>query len=354
MIINDITRMQKKQKLSVSSVQIMTAAIQHLCSMNDVILNWKKIRKFIKTDVPKHKDDEYSDDDIRKLLEISDLRTKTIFLVFASTGIRVDALHDIKLRNLTKIDNYNLYKIVAYGEFKEEYFTFTTPECTAIIDSYLEYRKRSGEILTPNSYLIREVFDNNDIKQVKEQSRQVSTSTISKIVQNHLVKAGIRTPFPKDIKNKKGARHPKAQDHAFRKHFETRLLNSDVNVIKMKMLMGHDIGLEESYLRPNEKELLTEYLKAVNALTINEENRLKEKVTELEQKQSEIQLLKYQFAMKEKQHEMKEKRYETEIQEVNDKVGRIIRKLTNTEDDEQPMDDFNPKRLFWGNKAIDK
>ena len=58
--------------------------------------------------------------------------------------------------------------------------------------------------------------------------------------------------------------------------------------------------------------------------------------------------------MKEKQHEMKEKRYETEIQEVNDKVGRIIRKLTNTEDDEQPMDDFNPKRLFWGNKAIDK
>ena len=90
---------------------------------------------------------------------------------------------------------------MAYGEFKEEYFTFTTPECTScMIHSYLDYRKRSGELLNPNSYLIREVFDNNDIKQVKEQSRQVSTSTISKIVQNHLVKAGIRTPFSEDKK----------------------------------------------------------------------------------------------------------------------------------------------------------
>ena len=57
-------------------------------------------------------------------------------------------------------------------------FVFTTPECTAMIDSYLEYRKRSGELLNPNSYLIREAFDNNDIRQVKELSRPVATSTL--------------------------------------------------------------------------------------------------------------------------------------------------------------------------------
>ena len=48
MIINEIINMQQKRKLSVSTPQIMTAAIQHLCSMNDVILNWNKIRRFIK------------------------------------------------------------------------------------------------------------------------------------------------------------------------------------------------------------------------------------------------------------------------------------------------------------------
>ena len=137
MIINDIINMQQKRKLSVSTPQIMTATIQLLCSMNDVTLNWKKIRRFIRTDIAKNPDEAYSHEDIRKLLEISDLRMKAVFLILASTGIRIDALHDIKLRNIKKIESQNLYKIVIYEGFKEQYFVFTTPECAAIIDSYL-------------------------------------------------------------------------------------------------------------------------------------------------------------------------------------------------------------------------
>ena len=118
---------------------------------------------------------------------------KAVFLVLASTGIRIDALHDIRLRNLTKVSSQeNIYKIVIYEGHKEQYFTFVLPECTAIIDSYLEYRKRSGELLNPNSYLIREAFDNNDIKQVKELSRPITTSTLRNIIANHLRKVGIR------------------------------------------------------------------------------------------------------------------------------------------------------------------
>jgi hypothetical protein len=48
------------------------------------------------------------------------------------------------------------------------------------------------------------------------------------------------------------------------------------------MLLGHSVGLEGSYYRPTTKKLLDEYLKAVNNLTINEENRLKIKVKQLE------------------------------------------------------------------------
>jgi len=104
--------------------------------MNDVT---QKIRKFIKTDVARNNDEAYTHEDIRRLLEISDIRMKSVFLVLASTGIQIDALHDIKLRNLTKIDNQNIYKIVIYEGHKEQYFVFTTPECTAVIDSYLDY-----------------------------------------------------------------------------------------------------------------------------------------------------------------------------------------------------------------------
>lgn len=43
------------------------------------------------------------------------------------------------------------------------------------------------------------------------------------------------------------------------------------------MLLGHKIGLASCYYRPTEEDFIQEYLKAVNLLTINEENKLKQK-----------------------------------------------------------------------------
>jgi hypothetical protein len=48
------------------------------------------------------------------------------------------------------------------------------------------------------------------------------------------------------------------------------------------MLLGHSIGLSNSYYKPSSDELLNGYLKAVNLLTINEENRLRIKVRDME------------------------------------------------------------------------
>ena len=39
--------------------------------------------------------------------------------------------------------------------------------------------------------------------------------------------------------------------------------------------MGHDTGLEKSYYKPSEKDILEDYLKVVDLLTINEINKLK-------------------------------------------------------------------------------
>jgi len=54
--------------------------------MNDVILNWKKLKKFIKSDKTENsingKDRGYTDKEIQKILEFSDQRLKTAFLVW--------------------------------------------------------------------------------------------------------------------------------------------------------------------------------------------------------------------------------------------------------------------------------
>ena len=45
--------------------------------------------------------------------------------------------------------------------------------------------------------------------------------------------------------------------------------------------MGHSIGLDDHYFKPGDNYVLQEYLKSVDNLTINEENRLKVKVEKL-------------------------------------------------------------------------
>lgn len=85
--------------------------------MNDVILNWKKLKKFIKSDKTDNsingKDRGYTDEEIRKILQFSDQRLKTAFLVLVSTGIRIGALQLIKIGDLERIDN--VYKIIVYS-----------------------------------------------------------------------------------------------------------------------------------------------------------------------------------------------------------------------------------------------
>jgi len=82
----------------------------------------------------------------------------------------------------------------------------------------------------------------------------------------------------------------------FRKFFTTQLANSKINPEIREMLLGHKIGLTSCYYKPTEQEMLNEYLKAVNLLTINEENRLRKKVEKLEIEKSELQMLTEEVA----------------------------------------------------------
>jgi site-specific recombinase XerD len=90
---------------------------------------------------------------------------RAVILLLASTGMRVGAIPELRLRNLDRIEsdesNYpgGICKITVYEGFKDEYVTFTTPECSKAIDEYLNMRIRYGEKLTQDSFLIREQFD---------------------------------------------------------------------------------------------------------------------------------------------------------------------------------------------------
>ena len=70
------------------------------------------------------------------------------------------------------------------------------------------------------------------------------------------------------------------------------------------------MGLLQIYSKQTEDEMLKEYLKAVDNLTINPENRLKRKITELTEQQDEITLMKLE--------------HDKEMKEMNQKMDKII------------------------------
>jgi integrase len=288
---NLIIKYLVSQKISSQYKLLIMASIKHACEMNDVILNWKKIKKFIKSEKTDNeingKDRGYTHQEIQQILEFSDQRLKMAFLILASTGIRIGALQSIRIGDLERIDTYNLYKIIVYRGDNEQYFTFCTPECAIEIDTYLEFRKRRGEHITVDSYLMAKKFSLKTEVKGKAYKDRALWAVLEECISN----CGIRkidhvNPFK---------RKQVPIFHGFRKFFTKQLMDSKVDKAIVELLLGHNIGLTGRYYKPTEVEMFQEYQKAIDNLTIDPANRLRKKVQVLEIEKSQIEALQQEF-----------------------------------------------------------
>jgi integrase len=246
------------------------AAVLAFYKINDVVLNITKINKFIPPARKVRNDRPYLHEEILKLLEIADERFKVVILLMVSGGLREGALLSLRMRHLQD------RKLTVYENDPEEYFTFITPECRNAIDNYLDMRKRYGEVLTPQSYLMREQFDVRNPFQISR-NKPISIWTIKWKMIDIAKRAGVRSP---DVK----------ASHSFRKFFTTQLINSKVNPEIREMLLGHKIGLASCYYRPTEEEMYLEYQKSENNMTIEPSQRLQKKVELLTIEKSKVDL----------------------------------------------------------------
>ena len=180
----------REKKLSFNSISTRLNAIYHFYDMNDVSLNKKKIKMFKGENQRKVVDRAYMHEDIKKILDVSDLRAKTIVLLMAFSGLRIGALPDLRLRNLEKIDS--LYKITVYEGSNSQYFTFCSPECSSYINAYLHFRTMHGENLNKDSFLIREQFDISDLEQIN-QKKELTLDKEQTIYDDLL--DGVRSPY---------------------------------------------------------------------------------------------------------------------------------------------------------------
>jgi integrase len=138
------------------------AAIMTYYDLNEVILNKKKIYRYLGEEEKPIENRGYTREEIAKMLEVCDERVKALILLLASTGVRIRAIVDLKLEDLTSIPNHDIYRVKVYSDSKQSYPVFITPEASKAINTYLGYRERYGEKLIPKSPLFRDQFDRND------------------------------------------------------------------------------------------------------------------------------------------------------------------------------------------------
>ena len=343
----------KAKNLSFSTRNRTLASIRHFCSMNELELNWQLIFKFLGEREPTNEDRGYTHEEISKLLVVADRKWKAIIYLMCSSGLRVGAIADLKYGDLStmQIEGHNIFKVTIYRNTTSEHYSFCTPEAYNSITEYLDYRERCGEVLTDDSPLFRIDFDPKDLEQIQN-PKTMKYKTFKNKVRDLSIRAGI-TANSGNIKN----RNQVQANHAFRKFFASQLENADVGDFHIEALLGHITGLRGTYRKTPEKRLM-EYVKAIDMLTINEENRLKLMVKTLSQeKDQKIRVLEEQMAaqgemlkmLNERQRQNEEFHYLSSVRGLRDMKDQKSREV-----EELAIKWLNANATDAGKKELDE
>jgi integrase len=104
----------KNEGVSYSTIKFLVAPVFTFYQLNDIVLNRKKILRYLGEYKKVVRDTAYTIEQIQQALQNADQRMRMIILLLSSTGCRVGALPGLTLGHLQKLPDYGLYKIVLY------------------------------------------------------------------------------------------------------------------------------------------------------------------------------------------------------------------------------------------------
>lgn len=299
---------------------------------NDIILNWQLLARDVPKDRPVDEDEEYQKAEMYTIPQQQNMlanatgpRDPALVTFYSSSGarsgvvapmfnrkkqmiapgLRIKHVHKISDLlpadyptlvndpNYAEVRQYKGYLVQFYADTDDEYFGFITEEAAKKLDIYLREREMKGEILKPESPLFRDIFD-IDNKEKINSPRFMKANNVQDAFIRLQRSVGLRPKKAKESipKEKRCRIRRKVKSvHGFRKFCDTTMMNCKpvkVDSEFRKLLLGHDCGLQENYYDYKQPEsvyaALTEYLKAAEFLTIDDEERMK---VRLEQERAE-------------------------------------------------------------------
>ena len=205
----------------------------------------------------------------------------------------------------------------------------------------MDFRASYGEKITGESWLMRDIWQTTNIDYGAKLGlatcpKKLKSSGIKRLLERALWEQGIRQPLKEGTK-----RHEWKAAHGFRKFYKSRA-EQVMKPIKVEKTMGHNIGVSQLYYKPTEHEVMEDYLKAVDILTVGNDNAaLQKEVVELQQKSKDNEYI-IRGKLQEKDEEMKSMKQQLDT--MQSQIRSLMSSFSNMQ--EQPQVDSMAKALY--------
>ena len=281
-----------RKEITGGTIRNYVKSIKLFCQMADIPIAWDKITRGL----PKGK--RYADDraptleEIRRLCNYPDRRIKSIVYTMVSSGIRVGAWDYLRWGNITssgtKWQELLAAKMIVYAGEDGSYITYINEPAFRELAEWMRYRQESGESINEQSWVMRDLWDTRVkiCRGLITLPKQLSAIGVKRLMERAIWAQGLRKELEPGKK-----RHPFAANHSLRKYFKTCCELAGMKPINIENLMGHSVGISDSYYRPTENDLLQDFLRCADALIINDERSLQSKVIDLANRAGDNQVL---------------------------------------------------------------
>lgn len=275
-----------KRKYRYTTLDTMLASIVKFFTMNDILVNIKKLHSLFPAKEKTIGYKAYTTQDVKMILDQTKIiKHKALIHFLACSGIRAGAICSLRLKHLKDMP-HNCKSVLVDANTLEEYTTFISPEASEYLNLYFEQRKNKGEKLNPDSFVF--VTDSNE---------QFMYSWTSALMCRMSRKLTTRNKVTDTTYDKKGA-------HALRKRFNTIVkMNPSCNISLAERLLGHSetIKLDNAYFDPTIDQLFSEYVKNLPNVMIDQKYKLRQELEEKQDKIDELQVSKERMIVLESQ-----------------------------------------------------
>jgi integrase len=227
------------------------------------------------TEIPR--EDLLTKEQIQAILPYCDPLEKALVLVGVASGLSAIDLINLKVRDLsfdpdTGVTTIHIIRIKTGFEFH----TFLTPEASAAVQEYINWRNRKGRNEPESLYIKNKVYSNNDYlfirRFVENPYLETRNDELRKYKNSKSIMAVYSELCNKANKSSEKGDYNLIRSHNMRRFFFNQLKYDHFTMENLEYMLAHaSSSTVATYWRHNPKSIKEEYMRHMHVLAIQKE-----------------------------------------------------------------------------------